>query len=333
MKPVEVDFDAVIAGDVRRLIDYENTLWAEAEPGEPLIADAVVPWLHRLRPNNKRWVWIADGDDGQVAGMAVLSGSVVDNLHLANLDVRVVPAFRGRGVGRAMLELASARAVEDGRRLLAGYTWDTVPSGERFAVAAGATAVLFVRRSELDLTKVDRSLVATWAHADADEGRARYELVTVLGRYPTDQYEAIAEVEEVMNTAPHDDLEVEDEVRDAAWVAAREALYDPEIELRWTIFARELASGRFVGYTQVFFYDDWPGHVGQGNTGVHPDHRGHGLGRWLKAAMLQRIFDERPESFRVRTTNAFSNAPMLAINDELGFVVTATSTAWQLPLS
>jgi RimJ/RimL family protein N-acetyltransferase len=159
----------------------------------------------------------------------------------------------------------------------------------------------------------------------------RYDLVAVTGHYPVDQYAAIAEVEAVMNTQPHDDLDVEDEVVDAAWVAAREAAYDPTIEQRWTLFARERSSGRFVGFTQVFFYDDWPGMVNQGNTGVHPDHRGHGLGLWLKAAMLQRTFSDEPGSRRMRTTNAYSNAPMLRINDELGYRVTATQTAWQAP--
>ena len=132
-----------------------------------------------------------------------------------------------------------------------------------------------------------------------------------------------------MNTMPHDDLDVEDQVRDADWVAQREQQQAQSPGDRWTIFARERATQRLVGYTQVFFYEDWPGHVDQGDTGVHPGHRGHGLGRWLKAAMIDRIFREKPESFRIRTHNAFSNAPMLAINNELGFVVTAKQTVWE----
>jgi RimJ/RimL family protein N-acetyltransferase len=150
-----------------------------------------------------------------------------------------------------------------------------------------------------------------------------------VGPYPADQYDAIAEIEVVMNTMPHDDLDIEDAVIDADWVAQREQQDEQGPWERWTIFARERATHRVVGYTQVFFYPDWPGHVDQGNTGVHPDHRGHGLGRRLKAAMIDRIFREKPESFRIRTNNAFSNAPMLAINNELGFVVTAKLTAWE----
>ena len=45
--------------------------------------------------------------------------------------------------------------------------------------------------------------------------------------------------------------------------------------------------------------------------------------------MLERIRQERPEAERVRTGNAFSNAPMLAINDALGFKVISTRTEWQ----
>jgi hypothetical protein len=46
--------------------------------------------------------------------------------------------------------------------------------------------------------------------------------------------------------------------------------------------------------------------------------------------MLDRLRVERPEVQRVRTGNAFSNAPMLAINDALGFEVIAVQTEWQV---
>jgi GNAT superfamily N-acetyltransferase len=329
----EVDLDDVVAHDFDRLVAFDNALWSEAEPGEPLLAERVVAWMNRSRPDTTQWAWRVDGDededDGTIAGLAILRAPTSDNLHLGRLDVRVVPSARRRGIGRALVDVAAERARSAGRRLLTGFTWDTVPSGEAFARALGATPGLLVRRSELDLVALDRSRLAGWLEPPAAT-TDRYQLVTVIGRYPVDQYEAIAEVEAVMNTAPTDDLDVEDQVRDAAWVAESEQHFDPTIEERWTIFAADRSSGRFVGFTQVFFYDDWPGMVNQGNTGVHPDHRGHGLGLWLKAAMLERIFEAKPASRRMRTTNAWSNAPMLAINDELGYRVTATSTTWEL---
>lgn len=49
--------------------------------------------------------------------------------------------------------------------------------------------------------------------------------------------------------------------------------------------------------------------------------------------MLQRIRHAEPEVISVRTSNASSNAPMLAINEALGFKVVATRTEWQLDVT
>ena len=212
--------------------------------------------------------------------------------------------------------------------MLAGSSWDLVTAGALFACSVGGEEKQVIRRSDLDLTAVDRDVVGRWLDVP-NNVRDRYSLWLVVGAYPTDQYAAIAEAEAVMNAVPHDDLDVEDEVRDAEWVAQHERAGAISRGTMDDLCPRT-RTRLLVGYTQVFFYEDWPGHVDQGNTGVHLNHRGHGLGRWLKAAMIDRIFCEKPESFRVRTHNAFSNAPMLAINNELGFVVTAQQTVWEV---
>ena len=88
-------------------------------------------------------------------------------------------------------------------------------------------------------------------------------------------------------------------------------------------------SGTCVGGTEVTFEPWEPLTVLQQNTGIDPRHRGLGLAKWAKAAMLERVRTDRPDVERVRTGNAFSNAPMVAINDLLGFRVTQSSTEWQ----
>jgi hypothetical protein len=54
------------------------------------------------------------------------------------------------------------------------------------------------------------------------------------------------------------------------------------------------------------------------------------LGKWLKAAMLERLHRERPDVRVVRTGNADTNAAMLAINEALGFAVAREAIVWQV---
>jgi mycothiol synthase len=57
----------------------------------------------------------------------------------------------------------------------------------------------------------------------------------------------------------------------------------------------------------------------QSDTGVVAAHRGHRLGRWLKAANLRRARDHAPGIESVQTYNAETNPHMLAINVDMGF--------------
>ena len=325
-----VDLPQLATAEPDVVVDFESAMWAEQEPNEPPLSRQVALWLAtRERPNTRVVSWMARADDDRtMAGVGNLRLSTTDNLHLATVDLRVRREHRRHGLGRALLASIATRAKEEGRTTLITWTWDLLPDGEPFAVAAGGVAGQVIRRSELQLPRLDGELLARWLDVPGDV-RDRYELVEVTGPYPVDQYDAIAEIEAVMDTAPRDDLDVEDHVIDADWVAQRERQQADTPGERWTTFVRDRTTGRFVGFTQVFFYDDWPGHVDQGNTGVQPEHRGHGLGRWLKAAMVDRILRERPSSRRIWTTNAFSNAPMLAINDAMGFTVIARQTTWQ----
>jgi GNAT superfamily N-acetyltransferase len=65
-------------------------------------------------------------------------------------------------------------------------------------------------------------------------------------------------------------------------------------------------------------------------TGVMREYQGRGLGRWLKAAMLEKVLRDRPQVKWVRTGNADANAPMLKINQELGFKPFFSNCFWQI---
>ncbi len=98
----------------------------------------------------------------------------------------------------------------------------------------------------------------------------------------------------------------------------------------WTLIARHRATGEPVGYTEMFLPAEAPTIGSQGATAVHEKHRGHALGRWLKAAMLERVQSERPEITTIRTFNADSNDPMLAINYAMGFKPLYAACRWAM---
>ena len=137
----------------------------------------------------------------------------------------------------------------------------------------------------------------------------------------------------VMNTAPKGDLEVEPFVHTVESVRAELEELDAAELFRWSLVAMHEPSGECVGFTDVILTDASPEHAWQGGTAVRPDHRNHGLGRWLKGAMAERLLAERSQLRFVDTENAFVNEPMLNINIAMGFELVKTINEWQAPVA
>lgn len=55
---------------------------------------------------------------------------------------------------------------------------------------------------------------------------------------------------------------------------------------------------------------------------------GHRLGALVKAAVLRQVVATRPEVRRITTHNSDSNAPMVAVNEALGFAPAGHLSSW-----
>ena len=254
-----------------------------------------------------------------------------DNKHLVQFEITVLPEYRQQGLGSQFLGLIADATQKENRRLLMTNTVDRVPGGEAFMKRIGAQNGLEAHTNQLRLMDLDRGLIANWL-ARGQENLAEFELGFWDGAYPEEKLQEVAELYEVTNQQPFGELEVEDMHMTPEQLRQMEKNLFARGSQRWTFFIMDRATGKFGGYTETIWNPNRPEVMGQGMTGVFPQYRNKGLGRWLKAVMLDKVLKERPQVKYVRTGNADSNAAMLKINTELGFETYMADTLWQVEL-
>jgi mycothiol synthase len=88
------------------------------------------------------------------------------------------------------------------------------------------------------------------------------------------------------------------------------------------VVAVHAATGAVAGLTDLELHPTRQDLGYQQYTVVVAGHRGHGLGRCVKSAMVRWIVDERPQITRIGTSTAAGNVHMIRVNHQIGFKTT-----------
>jgi mycothiol synthase len=255
-----------------------------------------------------------------------------DNPRVLDVKIEVLPEFRRRGLGRELLRLIAAYARKEGRTLLMPECNDRVPAGAAFLERIGGRKGLDEPTNQLRLVDLDRSLVQHWMEREGDLS-TEFALGFWDSQYPEDRLQDLAGLLQVVaNDQPRDTLSLEDINYTPEFVRQFDNHQRAGGDERWSLYVSNRKDGHLAGISEVFWNPNRPSILWQGFTGVMPEYRNRGVGRWLKAAMLTKILRDRPQVKVIRTGNADSNAPMLKINHELGFQRYVAWAIWQVEL-
>ncbi|MGL4608797.1 MAG: GNAT family N-acetyltransferase [Trueperaceae bacterium] len=284
----------------------------------------------KLFEKEKLEVWHLWEGDTIIAELFVSVGFHDDNRHLMWCELEVSAPYRQRGYTKGFLEKIVEIADQYERTLLMINTSSRIPAGALVAEHLGAKKGNEAHINQLVLSEVDTALLQTWIDRAKTTAHG-FEMGFWGDTFPEEDIQAIANMIQVMNDAPRGNLEIEDWQTTPEQLRQGEAYSKARKIERWMLYARH-ESGELAGYTETFWDPGNPENLGQGGTGVLAKYRGHGLGKWLKAAMLQKVLAERKVVKRIRTGNADSNEQMLAINHALGFKPYIAEIGWQIEI-
>jgi GNAT superfamily N-acetyltransferase len=328
-----VDFLAAGPELWQRYHEFRRARQKEERPDDPVRPDdAEERRLKRANPQDFEYRYeISSG--GVIVSM--LGASTVrpanpeyaTNKHLMWMDAYVRPSHRRRRIGASWLAVILELMDRHGCTTLGIGTVDE--AGHAFLRWLGAEAKLIGAENRLRVADVDWAMVERWVR-EGQQRSPHTKLEIHDGRVPEAMWTALASsLTAMFSAAPMDDLDHGDSISTPESIRYYYERMEAAGETTLSALTRE-PDGIVTGFTEVTWAPYRPAIIQQQFTGVVPSATGRGLGKWVKAAMLLHLRELYPDFQWMSTGNAGSNAPMLAINQRLGFRHYRTETEYQV---
>ena len=260
---------------------------------------------HRLlgSPPEARRTWWAARDAATLVGWAGASVAHETTARGGYIVVAVLPSHRGRGLGTALLEPALAH-LEQSPRIHA----ETFAGGRGFAERHG-----FRHTHTRRVSGVDPRLLNT-----SELDNSPVQVVSLLEVGPEQTF--AVDAESVLDE-PGD--ETFDAIEYGQWV--RDYWEHPDLD--FDVGRGTIVNGTAVAISLVLV-DHESRRAFNAYTGTLRSHRGRGLARLAKLGTMRRLAELGVTA--VLTENDETNAPMLAINERLGYRPVASRYSYVL---
>lgn len=260
-------------------------------------------------------------DDKPVAnGMVGLN--TVDNKDKAWVFVNVLPEHRNAGLGSQLLDHCLERATKAGSTTAvtaADYPFDAGDDHpyRRFLLGRSFRFVQADVHRMLDLPADEERLARL--EAEAAPHHTAYTFLEFEGLPPDDiRADYCVLVNQIIVDAPSGDLEYEAGADTPQTLVEREVRNQAAGRTTYVSVALD-ADGVAVAHNVLQVPATDPGKIFNQDTFVLREHRGHRLGLVTKLRNLRQVVARHPDRKAVHTWNAESNAPMIAVNEVMGF--------------
>jgi GNAT superfamily N-acetyltransferase len=282
---------------------------------------------------------VCEGYLGYVDDRPVATGTVFlflsDNTDKSFVFVNTLPEFRNRGHGSQMLDFALERLRTEGRTTAlseATYPFEADESHpyRRFLTDRGFEFSQAEVHRVLELPP-DAELLDK-LEADAAPHHADYTLADYTGLVPESMREDYCVLlNQIIVDAPSGTIDFEEGRLTPEMLAEKEESSRARGRTTYVTVALD-RDGVPVAHNVLVVPETDPGKIFNHDTLVRRDHRGHRLGLATKIHNLRRVAALHPDRTTVHTWNAESNAPMIAVNDAMGFTPVRYGGAYHRPL-
>ena len=304
-----------------RYFQSRERLQIETNPNDPVPSrNHRRNYMLNPHPDYQLSWWRVQDNSGQVIGMGGVwwaregASNYNEAKDVAYADMILENRYTSEKSQRDFLKCLTRKADEIGKTKLIVET----RSEHQFTLLAdlGASVVSERATYRLYLRDVNMNMIERWRREGAE--RAPEVRIERFGSAPDDDLKQFSALyTETWNQAPLEEASPEMVVTPESR-RKMESYFDSQGEIWTTIVSRE-PDGAISGLTEIWYQPESWHLIEQGLTGVSEEYRGRGVGKWLKAEMLVYAMKAYPRAQTIEVGNADANAPMLSINQRMGF--------------